>query len=65
MHLAGVGGVLAHLVLDAADAIAGLFGLDDEAADAPLAEREIGRGEHQATSAFLPEVMNCFTPLRM
>ena len=43
LHLAGVGSLLAHLGFDAADAIAGPVGLDDEAADAALAEREIGR----------------------
>ena len=47
IDFAGVGRLLAHLVFDPADAIAGLLGLDDEAADALLALPEIGRGKDQ------------------
>ena len=46
-NFAGVGRLLAHLALDPADAIAGLLGIDDEAADALLALPEIGRGKDQ------------------
>ncbi|MNZ57509.1 hypothetical protein D3C78_754910 [compost metagenome] len=45
LDLAGVRGVLAELVLDAHDAVAGGVGGYDEGADALLARRRVGHGE--------------------
>ncbi|MNN21613.1 hypothetical protein D3C81_1349420 [compost metagenome] len=45
LDLAGVRGVLAELVLDAHDAVAGGIGGHDEGADALLARRRVGDGE--------------------
>ena len=47
MNFAGIRRLLPHLVFDAADAIAGLLGVNDEAADAFFALPEFRRGKHQ------------------
>ena len=47
LNFAGIGRLLSHLAFDPADAIAGLLGVDDEAADALLALPEVRRGKDQ------------------
>ena len=61
---AGVGGMLAELVLHLGDDEARRVGRHDEGRDAFLAGVRIGDGEDDRHVAFLPEVMNCLAPER-